>query len=127
MKHKMFCVFDSATEQFLEPWCLATTEMALRAFSDCVNKEGHNFNLHPDQFTLFEIAEYDGDRGMVNPQAPESICNGVSVAKPKEKPLVVSSDVVELVEKRVQQVIEAENSKAYAQYLQLKEILEDHV
>lgn len=111
MNSHIFCVHDKGAEQYLEPWMLPTKELALRAFSDCVNKDGHNFNLHPDQYTLFHIGEFDGDRGMVLPQSPESLCNGVSVKKPVEKPLLVSSDIVEAVEKRVAQLMETEQVK----------------
>lgn len=121
---KMFAIFDEGVKRFLEPFFLPTEDIAIRTFTDCVNKDGHNFNLHPDQYTLFVCGEYDGDRGMVNPIAPESMCNGVSVLKPKVKPLVVASDIVEAVEARVAQIIEAEASKNREQYLELLRKLE---
>lgn len=59
----VFTVFDSAARRFLEPFCADTPEVACRMFRTLVNREGHQFNRFPEDYTLFQIGEFDGELG----------------------------------------------------------------
>lgn len=59
MKSKFFTVYDSKTEVYLQPFLMQTKGAAIRAFADTVNDQSSQFAKHPEDFTLFEIGEYD--------------------------------------------------------------------
>lgn len=69
MKLKVFAVFDSAAEAYLQPFFVQTVGQALRSFSDAVQSEGHAFNKHAADYTLFQIGEYDESVGRLEPLA----------------------------------------------------------
>lgn len=56
---KVFTVYDSKAEAHLPPFFSATTGLATRAFEDAANKEGHDFNKYPADYTLFELGMFD--------------------------------------------------------------------
>lgn len=59
MIHKVFTVFDSKAEIYLQPFMFQTKGQAVRVFQDSANDENHQFNKHAEDFTLFELGEYD--------------------------------------------------------------------
>jgi len=59
MKMKVFSVFDSKASAYLQPFFMVTKGTAIRAFSDLVNDEKHQFGKHPEDFTLFELGEWE--------------------------------------------------------------------
>lgn len=66
MKSNVYSIYDSAAKAFTTPFFLPTDGMAIRAFQGNVNsKEDNNISLHPDQFTLYKIGEWDDQRGHV--------------------------------------------------------------
>lgn len=56
---KIFTVYDSKAEAFLQPFMFNSAGQALRAFVDSVNDSNHQFARHPEDFTLFELGTYD--------------------------------------------------------------------
>lgn len=65
MVWKLFAVRDSKAELFLQPAVFRTVGEAVRAISDLVNKDGHNFNTHSEDYSLFEIGTYDESSGVL--------------------------------------------------------------
>jgi hypothetical protein len=63
MKHTVFTVYDSKSEAYLQPFFLQTKGQAVRAFTDSVNDPQHQFCRHPEDYTLFELGEYDDFKG----------------------------------------------------------------
>lgn len=63
MTSKIFCVYDSKMEAYMQPFFLQTKGAALRAWADTVNDPKTQFNKHPGDFTLFEIGEYNDETG----------------------------------------------------------------
>lgn len=63
MKNKIFTIYDQKAKAFLPPFFLPQEGMAIRTFSDCVNKEGHQFNAHPADYSLAEIGTFDEETG----------------------------------------------------------------
>jgi len=61
MKCKVFAVYDSKVEAYLKPFFMQTKGEALRSWEDVVNDDKTMFHKHPEDFTLFEIAEYYED------------------------------------------------------------------
>lgn len=65
MKLKMFCVYDSKAEAFMQPFFMNSTGEAVRSWQDVVNDPKTQFNKHPADFTLFELGEYDDSSGSI--------------------------------------------------------------
>lgn len=65
MRNEIFTVFDSAAKLYLEPFFAETVEVACRMFRQIVNKEGHQFNKFPEDYTLFHIGAFDPVTGAV--------------------------------------------------------------
>lgn len=61
MKLKIFTVFDSKAEAFLQPFFTSTTGLAIREFSTAVNQQDHQFNKYAGDYTLFELGSYEQD------------------------------------------------------------------
>ncbi len=59
MLHKLYSVHDVKSEAYLQPFFLQTKGQAIRSFTDCVNDPKHQFGAHPEDYTLFELGEYD--------------------------------------------------------------------
>lgn len=59
MVTKIFTVYDSKAEAYLQPFTMATRGEALRSFADTVADPNHQFNRHASDFTLFELGEFD--------------------------------------------------------------------
>lgn len=56
---KIFTVYDSKAEAYLQPFYMQSKGAAVRAFADSCNDPQSQFFKHPEDFTLFELGEYD--------------------------------------------------------------------
>lgn len=61
----MFSIYDSKMEAYGTPFFMPKQQMAIRAFSDIARDEKTNVNKHREDFTLFEIGEYDDSNAVV--------------------------------------------------------------
>lgn len=59
MIRKMFTIYDSKAELYLAPFFMKTKGEALRAFTDTLSDPQSQIAKHPQDFTLFELGEYD--------------------------------------------------------------------
>lgn len=59
MKTKLFTVHDAKAESYTNPFCIHTRGEAIRGFIDVCNDKNTNINKYPEDFTLFEIGEYN--------------------------------------------------------------------
>ncbi len=59
MIHKVFTIYDSKSEAYLQPFFLLTRGQAVRAIRDCVSDRDHQFGRHPEDYTLFELGTFD--------------------------------------------------------------------
>lgn len=59
MKHKIFTVYDSKVQAYMLPFYQQTKGAAIRAFKDTCNDSTHPFYKHPEDYTLFELGEFD--------------------------------------------------------------------
>lgn len=66
MKLKIFTVYDSAVEAYLQPFYLVNKGEALRSFADTVNDTQSKINHHAHDFTLFEIGEWDNSNAQIS-------------------------------------------------------------
>jgi len=82
MVRGVFSVFDSKANAFLSVFSLVNKGVAVRWFSGMVNGGHLEMTAHPEDFTLFQLANFDEDSGSIEPLgSPKSIVLGVLVVK----------------------------------------------
>ena len=59
MKMKIFGIYDSKAEAYLQPFFMKTKGEAIRGVTALVHDPNHNFNKHAADFTLFELGGFD--------------------------------------------------------------------
>lgn len=65
MRHKVFSVYDSKAEAYLQPFFSITAGQATRSFSDACLDQNHQFHKHAGDYTLFEIGTYEDETGIM--------------------------------------------------------------
>lgn len=111
MKMKMYSFFDSAAQAFTNPFFMHNDGLAIRAFQDHVNsKDENNIALHPDQFTLFKIAEWDDKNATITlEETPKSIAIGVELIN-DDKPRYSNTDLGQ-IEKMLREVLDYKHAQ----------------
>ncbi len=59
MKVKVFAIYDDKAEAYLPPFYMHQEGQASRSFQDAINSPDHTFYLHPADYTLFHLGEFD--------------------------------------------------------------------
>lgn len=73
MIQKVYCVYDSKAELFHKPVFLKTHGEAMRMWIDVVNDPSSPISKHAEDYTLFELGEFDDEKGFFNNlQTPKS-------------------------------------------------------
>lgn len=79
---KIVTVYDSAAEVYSLPQCVISKGAALRSFMDAVQKPDHEFNKHPEHFSMFVIGEFDQQSARVTLlPSPELLGNAWELTK----------------------------------------------
>ena len=74
---KVCAVKDSAADAFGRPFFVPTIGLAMRSFIDEVNNRESPFNAHPDDYTLYEIGDFDDNSGaLVSYEFPRLVLRG---------------------------------------------------
>lgn len=71
---KLFVVYDSKAEVYQSIMPFRNKGEAIRGFAQGVNDPNTQLNKHPEDFTLFEIAEWDEDKGIITPHDTKLSC-----------------------------------------------------
>lgn len=82
---KVYTVYDSKAECYMQPFFMMNKGTALRAWQNTVNDQSTEFNRHPEDYTLFEIGEFDQEKGIVIPHEAK-ISLGTALEFKKEMP-----------------------------------------
>ena len=56
---KIFCLYDSKVEAYLQPFFMRARGEAFRAMADLTSDPNMNVSKNPADFTLFELGTYD--------------------------------------------------------------------
>jgi len=83
MIHKIYAVYDSKGEVYTPPFFDHAEGRALRTFADCCNDEGHQFGKHPEDYTLFNLGQYDDSTGTITQDKITSIATGITLLEAK--------------------------------------------
>lgn len=65
MKMKMFAIHDSKAEAFNVPFTLPNEALAVREFTALVNSPDSQIGQFPEDYTLFQVGEYDTQSGKI--------------------------------------------------------------
>lgn len=83
MIYKVFSVFDSKISAYMQPFFMRSRGEAIRAFSDILHDEKSAFAKYPEDYTLFELGEYDDSNACFHmTDTPYSIGVAVEFLKP---------------------------------------------
>lgn len=86
---KLFAVFDSKAAFFGQPFSDQQEGSAIRNFADAVNDGSNQNNMwhkHPEDFSLFQIGEFDNATGELLPITPKSLVTASALKSFGEKP-----------------------------------------
>lgn len=74
MIQKIFSIYDIKAGAYLNPFFMSSKGLAIRAFTDLVNDQTTQFNKHSEDYTLFEIGEFDDQSATIDThKTPEPI------------------------------------------------------
>lgn len=76
MKHRLYAVYDSKGGSYTIPFFDHAEGRALRTFKDCCNDPEHQFGKHPEDYTLFDVGQYDDDTGEITQDKIHSLATG---------------------------------------------------
>lgn len=78
MKLKIFSIFDTKAEAFNTPFFFSFPGQATRAFEDLVNDPQSQISKHPEDYSLFELGEFDSTTGVIEKlDTPTNISLGI--------------------------------------------------
>ncbi|MEO5368179.1 MAG: hypothetical protein H7831_17870 [Magnetococcus sp. WYHC-3] len=81
MKSKMYTIYDSAAQAYNKPVYFINRGAAIRAFADEASDPKSNICRHANDYTLFEIGEFDELTGEVRPYETKIPCGMASELK----------------------------------------------
>lgn len=84
MIHSVCAVWDEKIQSFMRPFFAPRVGGAVRAFTDEVQRAGSEMNMHPEDYTLFELGSWNDEDGMykaVDNNIPRRVVSGTEVAK----------------------------------------------
>lgn len=85
MKMKMLAVYDSKVEAFMTPMFFQSVGQAMRSFGDAVQNAESEFAKHPEDYVLFEIADFNPSTGSLEVlPAAKSVASGLQFARAEE-------------------------------------------
>lgn len=75
MNNRMFAIQDIKAGAFHGPFCAATEATAVRLCQDMVRRADHPYGMHPEDYVLYEVGEFDDINGMLVQGVSRSVCN----------------------------------------------------
>lgn len=82
---KLFSVYDNGVKAYMQPFFVRSKGEAMRSWGDTVNDPKTAFYKHPQDFTLFELGEYDDETGKItNLNTPASCGTALDFRKPEQ-------------------------------------------
>jgi hypothetical protein len=70
MIQKVFSIYDKKSEVFLTPFYQITIGEGIRTFNDIANDDRTYVNKHPEDYSLYEIAEFENHTAETIPLVP---------------------------------------------------------
>lgn len=87
---KVYTVYDSKAEAYLQPFYCKSKGEALRSFTEVCNDKNSQIGKYPEDFTMFELGEFDDSNAQFKMYKSSvalgcaiEFVNGSSFAEPK--------------------------------------------
>jgi len=97
MKLNIYSIYDDTAKAFMQPFFLHNHALAVRAFTDQVNSETPNsLSLHPEQFTLYHVGEFNDETGNLELREHQSLGKGISYKEKTQDQKSMDSVISEL-------------------------------
>lgn len=79
---KVICsVVDTISGVYGTPVCVPSRASAMRSFKDAIRAEGSELHMHPADFDLLALADFDEESGKLTPfDVPEKLLSGAALA-----------------------------------------------
>lgn len=78
---KVFSLFDSKAAAYASPFFMLNEQSAVRELSDLVNEPTSKVHRHPEDYTLFELGEWDDGLGEFRTFNPRPVVNSASLVR----------------------------------------------
>lgn len=91
MNIRIYAVYDSKAERYLQPFFTGSKGEAIRSITNVVNDPSHNFCTYAEDFTLFEIGEYNDQKGEISSTPPLSLGNLIEFKDSERFPVKVDA------------------------------------
>lgn len=76
----LFAVRDTKVGVFQKPFLMRNAAEAIRGFESVVNDHNTEFYRYPDDFTLYQMAEFDEETGVITQSTdPQILVNAVEL------------------------------------------------
>lgn len=80
MNYVVTSVYDHKASYYSAPMVTRTTGEAIRMFGDACKNSDTAFNKHPEDYSLFHLANFNADTGEIEPEkTPKKLINGNDV------------------------------------------------
>lgn len=78
MRYKVCVIRDRALDAYGVPVFVQSKGMAIRSFSDEVNRvdQNNSLNKHPEDYELFYLGEYDDETATFEQERPQQLAVG---------------------------------------------------
>lgn len=76
----IYTVFDSKANAHIAPFFMHNDEVAIRAFTQMVSDENHQFGKNPEDYYLKNIGSFDDVDGQVDAEEPITIMSALAIA-----------------------------------------------
>lgn len=63
MIYKVYSVYDSKAEAYMQPFYCQSKGQAIRSFTEVSNDNTSQIGKYPEDFTLFELGEFNDSNG----------------------------------------------------------------
>lgn len=80
MIQRVFAVYDSKAEAYLQPFFCPTVGMALRSWEQAAQNPQTDFHQYAGDYTLFEIGTYNDQTGEMQPMLPAFQNHGTALS-----------------------------------------------
>lgn len=61
----VYAIFDCKADIFIQPWFARTDAEAMRLLDQAVKQQGHEFQEHAEDYSLWRIGTWDEDEGLI--------------------------------------------------------------
>jgi hypothetical protein len=67
MIYFVYSIYDEKVKTFANPFYKPTNPSAIRDFTDLAKDQNTTIGRHPEDYTLYQIGEYDDQTGLMKP------------------------------------------------------------